>query len=233
MAGKDMYDARKNYRVTVLFCSILFLLLGISSCSTTKSVATWSDPQYSGGPLKKIVVIGVFKNLSSRKEFEEKIVKKINENSGVEAVPSLKFMTPGVKYEHKNMEKMFSEKGFDGILIVRTKSVSNISTYVPGGNSLVRNVQRINYPSYHNYYLVTWKSVREPAYFNEAYVVSTESSLFLNSNDKMIWTMEKSTKENYRAEDGITNPKAESSAIAGIIFNSLKSEKLLIPKGKH
>ena len=174
----------------------------------------------------------MFKNLSSRKEFEEKIAKKISENSGVEAVPSLRFLTPGVKYEHKNMEKVFSEKGFDGILIIRTKSVNNLSTYVPEGNSLVRNVQRINYPSYHNYYLVTWKTVREPAYFDEAYVVSTESSLFLNSNDKMIWTMEKSTKEQYRAEDGITDPKGESSVIAELILNNLKYEKLLIPPVK-
>jgi hypothetical protein len=42
--------------------------------------------------------------------------------------------------------------------------------------------------------------------------------------------MEKSTKENYRAEDGITDPKVESAAIAGLTFNSLKSEKLLAPK---
>ncbi|WP_158969150.1 hypothetical protein [Paraglaciecola sp. L3A3] len=221
------------YKYTARFCVSILMLLAISSCSTTKSVATWTDHEYNGGPLKKIVVIGVFKNLSSRKEFEEKIAKKISENSGVEAVPSLRFLTPGVKYEHKSMEKMFSEKGFDGILIVRTKSVDNISTYVPGGNSLVRNVQRLNYPSYHNYYLVTWKTVREPAYFDESYIVSTESSLFLNSNDKMIWTMEKRTEENYRAEDGITKPKAESTAIAGLIFNSLKSEKLLIMKGKY
>ena len=225
-----MYKFELSYKRTTLLCVSLFMLLSISSCSTTQSLATWTDSEYKGGPLKKIVVIGVFKNLSSRKEFEEKTAKKISENSGVEAVPSLRFLTPGVKYEHKNMEKIFSEKGFDGILIVRTKSVTNISTFVPGGNSLVRNVQRINYPSYHNYYLVTWKTVREPAYFDEAYVVSTESSLFLNSNDKMIWTMEKSTKENYRAEDGITDPKGESTAIAGLILNSLKSEKLLAPK---
>lgn len=219
-------------RNTLLLCVSFLMLSALSSCGTTKSVATWTDQEYNGGPLKKIVVLGVFKNLASRKEFEEKIAKKISENSAVEAVPSLRFLTPGVKYEHKALEKIFSEKGFDGILIVRTKSVDNIATFVPGKNSLVRNVQRLNYPSYHNYYLVTWKTVREPAYFDESYIVSTESSLFLNSNDKMIWTMEKRTEENYRAEDGITKPKAESAAIAELIFNSLKSEKLLIPKGK-
>jgi hypothetical protein len=104
---------------------------------------------------------------------------------------------------------------------------------VPGRNAMVQNVQRVNYPSYHNYYVVTWKNVREPAYFYESYIVSTESSLFLNSNDKMIWIMEKSTVENYRAEDGITDPKGESANIAGLIFNSLKSEKLLIPAVKQ
>jgi hypothetical protein len=192
-------------------------------------VATWADSEYKGGPLKKIVVLGVFKNLSSRKEFETKISKKISQNSGVEAIPSLDFMMPGVKYDYKKMEKTFTEKGFDGILIVRTKSVDNRAVYVPSKNTLVANVQRVNYPGYHNYYVHTWKSIREPAYFNESYIVSTESSLFLNSNDKMIWTMESSTEEKYRSEDGITDPKNESTKIAGFIFNSLNSEKLLIP----
>jgi hypothetical protein len=65
---------------------------------------------------------------------------------------------------------------------------------------LVRNVYGINYPSYQHYYFVTWKSVREPAYFDEAYVAFIDSSLFLNSNNKVIWTMEKSTKK-------ITDPR--------------------------
>lgn len=228
-----MYKSNDILRVTAfIFVSILIVSV-ISACSTTTNVAAWTDSEYKGGPLKKIVVVGVFKNLFSRREFEEKIAKKLNKNSNIEAVPSLQFLAPGMKYEHKNMEKIFSEKGFDGILIVRTKSVKNVSTYVPGGNTLIRNVQRINYPSYHNYYLVTWKTVREPDSFDEAYVVSTESSLFLNSNDKMIWTMEKSTKEKYSAEDGITDPKGESSAIAGLIFNNLQSAKLIEPKAKH
>ena len=179
-----MYKLNKLSRFAAIICVTIFMVSAISACSTTKNVATWTDAEYKGGPLKKIVVIGVFKNLSSRREFEERIAKKLSENSGVEAVPSLNFLTPGVKYEHKNMEKLFSEKGFDGILLVRTKSVNDVSTFVPGGTSLVRNVQRINDFSYHNYYLVTWKTVREPAYVNEAFVVSTESSLFLNSNEK-------------------------------------------------
>lgn len=37
----------------------------------------------------------------------------------------------------------------------------------------------------------------------------------------------------WRAEDGIIKPKAESAAIAGLIFNSLESEKLLMLKGKY
>jgi hypothetical protein len=65
-------------------------------------------------------------------------------------------------------------------------------------------------------------------------VASTESSLFLNSNNKVIWTTnyEKEYQKNYRAEDGITDPKGESANIAGLILNSLKSKKLLIPAGK-
>ena len=226
------------YKLNTTFKNMLFLFVGffvmsaLSACSTTKNSATWTDYEYTGGPLKKIVVVGVFKNLSSRRAFEDKIARKINQNSGVEAVSSLDFLPPGVKYERANMEKTFTEKGFDGKLIVRTKSVDNRLTYVPGKSFLVQNVHRLNYPSYHNVYAVTWKTVREPAYFDESYIVSTESSLFLNSNDKMIWTMEKTTEENYRAADGITNPKAESAIVADLIFKSLKAEKLLVTAGK-
>jgi hypothetical protein len=44
--------------------------------------------------------------------------------------------------------------------------------------------------------------------------------------------MEKRTKQNHRTEDGIADPKGESANIVGLIFSSLKSEKLLIPAGK-
>lgn len=226
-----MHKLTNPLKYKTLFLLSIFMLVGISGCSSTKSVATWKDQEYTDGPLKKIVVVGVFKNLSSRRAFEDRIAKELNENSGVEAVPSLRFMPPGVKYERQNMEQTFTERGFDGILIVRTKSVENHLTYVPGNTFMVQNVRRLNYPNYPNVYAVTWKTIREPGYLDESYIVSTESSLFLNSNDKMIWTMEKTTRENYSAEDGITNPKAESGVVAELILKSLKSEKLLIPKG--
>ncbi len=209
---------------------VCFLIVALPSCTGTNNIATWSDSQYSNGPLKKIVVVGVFKNLSSRKAFEDEIAKRLNESSNTQAVASLQFLTPGVKYDHKTLEKIFTEKGFDGVLLVRTKSVQDRTAYIPERNHLVQSYQRIGGSFYHNVYLVTWKNVKEPGYFKDNFIVSVESSLFLNSNDKMIWTMEKSTQTSYRAEDGITSPNKESKQMGKELADKLHKAKLLLPK---
>ena len=219
-------------KITLLLIILIMVFL-ILSCVSTKATTLWVDSGYNGGPLKKIVVIGIFRNLSSRKVFENEVSKLINAKSGTMAISSLDFMPPDVKYDYKNMENQFKEMGIDGILILRTKSVDSNTTYIPGRSYTVRRTYPMyyyDYPYYYKYYTYTYEIIREPGYYEEAYIVSTESTLFLNADDKMIWMMEKNTTQKYETVDGITNPKQEAIRLAGLILNSLNSSKLLIDK---
>ena len=226
-------NKKKNaFRITLLL-TILFLLFLSFSCVSTKATTSWVDPGYNGGPLKKIVVIGLFRNFSSRKTFETEVSKLINTKSGTKAISSLDFMPPDVKYEYKNMENQFNEMGIDGILILRTKSIDSKTNYVPGKSYTVRKAYPMyyyDYPYYYKYYTYTYETIREPGYYEEAYIVTTESTLFLNTNDKMVWMMEKNTTQIYETADGITNPKQEAIRLAGLILNSFNSSKLLLDK---
>lgn len=212
---------------------LLIVSLLIFSCATANVSTTWVDPEYSSPPLKKIVVIGLFRNTNSRREFENEAAKRINANSGTKAVSSLSFMPPDVKYEPKNMEKLFNEMGIDGILILRTKSIEDQSRYIPGKSYTVTRAYPMyyyNYPFYQKYYRYTYETIHEPGYYKNTYIVCTESTLFKNSNDKMVWMMEKNTTQSYKTVDGITNPKAEAVRTAGLIYKDLKINGLLLNK---
>ena len=220
------------YKITLLF-AILFIVFLNFSCVSTKGTTSWVDPGYTGDPLKKIVVIGSFRKLASRKAFENEVSQLINAKSGTMAISSLDFMPPDVKYDYKNMENQFAEMGIDGVLILRTKSIESKTKYVPGQSyTVTRAYPRYyyDYGFYYKYYIYTYETIREPGYYQESYIVSTENALFLNANDKMIWLMEKSTEQSYKTIDGITHPKLEASRAARLIFDSLNSSALLIEK---
>ena len=214
-----------------IFITVIFLF--ISSCTTVNTPTRWVDFEYSGSSLKKIVVIGLFRNFTTRKVFETEVVKKINTKSGTEAISSLEFMPPGVVYEHGNMEDQFNEMGIDGILIIRTKSIDNQSRYIPGKSYTVTTAYPMyyyDYSNYYKYYRYTYETIREPGYYKETYIVCTESTLFLNSNDRMIWMMEKNTAQSYKTVDGITDPINEAIRMAGLIYRDLKLNDFLLVK---
>ena len=230
-------NAKKiSYKISLTLVILIIVLLNLS-CISTKATTLWVDSGYTGGPPKKVVVIGLFRNLSSRKVFENEVSKLINVKSGTKAISSLDFMPPDVKYEYKNMENKFKEMGIDGILILRTKSVDKKTNYIPGKTYTVRKtfpMYYYDYPSYHKYYIYTYEIIREPGYYEEAYIVSTESTLFLNADDKMIWMMEKNTTQKYETVDGITNPKQEATRLAGLIrANAFRLETELFQDSPH
>ena len=220
-------------RVFMLLSAIAFIVFFTSSCATANLPTTWVDSEFSGGPFKKIAVVGLFRNSSTRIEFENEVAKKINANSGTEAISSLKFMQPGVVYEQGSMEEQFKEMGIDGILIIRTKSIDNQRRYVAGKSYTVTRAYPMYYYNYQNlykYYRYTQETIREPGYYKNTYIVSTESTLFQNSNDNMIWMMEKNTSHTYQTIDGITDPKNEAIRMAGLIYKDLNLNGFLLEK---
>ena len=63
---------KNSCRIFSLFLLVFIALLNLS-CASTRDTTTWVDSEYQEGPFKKIVVIGLFRNFSSRKEFEKEI----------------------------------------------------------------------------------------------------------------------------------------------------------------
>ena len=62
-------------------------LLALASCSTTTIVDQWQSPGYTGGPFKRILVVGITKEAMTRRIFEDEFVKQLKAR-GTDAIAS-------------------------------------------------------------------------------------------------------------------------------------------------
>ena len=65
----------------------LVVLAVAAGCASTTLQSEWRDPAYTGGPFRKIFVIGLSaRDVTARRIFEDVMVSKIN-GVGVQAIP--------------------------------------------------------------------------------------------------------------------------------------------------
>ena len=73
----------------VLFLFVCFCLS--ASCATTKMTDTWKDDKYRG-TIRKVVVVGIFKEPDTRKIFEDEFADRLRAR-GVDATASHKILS--------------------------------------------------------------------------------------------------------------------------------------------
>ncbi|MBL8526457.1 MAG: hypothetical protein JNL68_02100, partial [Burkholderiales bacterium] len=67
----------------------LFLLLTalvLAACATTTIRSAWFDTTYKGGPMKRIVVVGVGGQVADRRVFEDSFAAQLRA-AGVDGIP--------------------------------------------------------------------------------------------------------------------------------------------------
>src|SRR5215831_20259452 len=67
----------------------------LSSCQSTTIQSTWVDPNFTGGPFKKVFVMGLARDVTSRRVFEDIMVARL-QAAGVQAVPAYQYMAEDV-----------------------------------------------------------------------------------------------------------------------------------------
>jgi len=189
--------------LSALFLILTFTLL--NACSSTMLVEDWSDKTYKGPTLKKILVIGVIKEESRRRSFENEFVRLITNDvrTGIASHTVL-----GDLKTHANKESVLAaveKSGADGVIIVTTHGVTQQKRvtpmtvdYIPGAASYG------GYGDMYGYYGLSHAYV-----FNQGNTVSetilrVDTKLFEVASEKMIWSGKTET----------LNPKSATKLIA-------------------
>src|SRR5262245_26257610 len=115
-------------RVFVLAIAVAFVVAG---CAATKIVTEWSNPDYASPRFKKILVIGVSKQPSIRRTFEEEFVNKLKA-AGVDAVPSYIYIPEDGQVDEARLHEAVRKANADAVIVTRLVRVEKKTEVSPG-----------------------------------------------------------------------------------------------------
>lgn len=166
----------------VLFLLVCFCLP--ASCATTKMTDTWKDDAYRG-TIRKVVVIGIFKERDTRKIFEDEFADRLR-TRGVDATASHKVF-PAAELPDKDVVIGTVRKlGADGMLVTRVLDMEMEKNYVPG--------QAYAVPTYYSYYGSYYSYSYRPGYTETTGSAYLETNLYGPDDEKLIWSGRSKTK---------------------------------------
>ncbi|RDY58676.1 hypothetical protein [Flagellimonas nanhaiensis] len=168
--------------------SILFLLL--MSCSSTKLVSTWKNPEIVLFDAYKVLVVGMAQDENVRVDFETRLVQKFSDN-GVEAMRSIDLFdvefTSSEKSEDEltEVEQQLLDKGFDAILFTKVVGTENRRTFRERMNNIDAMFTRFS-----SDYLEHQDIYYDPGYYETFNLYHVETSLYcicVGKERELIW----------------------------------------------
>lgn len=176
----------KSIRVSAALC-----LLVLASCSLTNLNAVWKDPQYQGGKLKNVLVIGGSKNQVVRRILEDEFTARFK-SRGTHAIASYTIFPSEKTLDKDTIESKSRALGLDSMLIARvvdTKTKQEI-TSAPASYYYWDNYF-YDWPNrYSRFYTGPYpgRFYNDRLYYNEYEVVNLETTLYDTQTGKMIWS---------------------------------------------
>lgn len=147
------------------------MLLLVACGPSTKIEKTWTDPSFTPSTVqsyKKILVMGLLKDESTRRIAEDKMVAAFK---NVTAVQSYSYLQPSDTIRNEVDDKL-KKDGFDGVVIMRLADVDKSVSYVPG-------------TGYGGWYGYRYSS---PGYYQEDKTFYVETNFYSLPDTKLLWS---------------------------------------------
>jgi hypothetical protein len=184
--GESMQKKRKLISVTAALC-----MLVAASCSLTNLNAVWKDPQYQGGKLKNVLVIGGSTNQVVRRIFEDEFTARLK-SRGTNAIPSYSIFPSEETLDKDTIESNSRDLGVDAILITRVVDTKVKRELTPQPyNAYYRDTYFYDWPNRYSRFHTQGSPARyhnERFYLSEYEVVNVETNLYEYQTGKLIWS---------------------------------------------
>ena len=187
--------------------------LTLAACASTELVNQWSNPAYTSPSFKKVMVVGVTKQASIRRSFEDEFVAQLKA-AGVNAIPSYLYIPQDGPVGEAVLKQALKETGADALMITRLVRVQKKTEIAPG-----------YYPpdpamAVHPLYTTAWNDYYEPPIAYRSEVYTCETSLYDTVKNRVVWSGRAQT-----TTPG--NLNQEIKDYAGVIISALKDKKLI------
>jgi hypothetical protein len=154
------------------------VVLSVAGCaSSTRIVNQWTSPDYTSPRFKKIMVIGVSKQASIRRTFEDEFVTKLKA-AGIEAAPSYLHIAEDGQVDESRLQAAVKQAGADAVIITRLVRVDKKSEVSPG-------FYRPGPVGFYGGYSAAWFGYYEPPRVYQYDVYISETSLY--DMNQLVW----------------------------------------------
>ena len=183
-----------------------------ASCTSTKIISSWreQDKAVVVSALKKVLVVALFKDETSRHKAEDQMAGYLN-GKGIVSYNYLK-----ESFDKKNedaVREKIKKDEFDGAVTMRLVDVDKEKIYTPGNTSF--------YPSYFRnfsgYYYRSYSYFSNPGYYATTKTYTIETNVYSIKEDKIIWSCLTET----------TNPagvKKMTEEVAAVVYKKMVKE---------
>jgi hypothetical protein len=152
-----------------------------TACATTQIINQWSDPSYTSPSFTRIMVIGVSKQDSIRRTFEDEFVAQLKA-LGIDAVPSYLFVPEAGQVEESRLKQVVKQAGADAAIITRLVRVEKKAQMTPGRYGPFPGF------GFYRWYSNAWVGFYEPPRVDFYDIYISETSLYDVVNDRLVWS---------------------------------------------
>lgn len=199
-----------------LLAASVFALL--AACASTTIVEQWQSPDYKGGPFKRVLVVGISKEATVRRIFEDEFVRQLRAR-GTDAVAGYTLIPEDGQVDRPRLERAVKEAGADGVIVTRVVKVEQKTQVVPGTPAFPGFGTDI-YGFYGTGWGGVWTGYASPPAVFQYEEVQAETKLFDARNAQLVWA----------AQSDIfapTDARKDSADFASRIIAALAARKLI------
>jgi uncharacterized protein DUF4136 len=154
---------------------VLALALAIAGCSTVSVTNQWRDPQFAGPAATNFVVVGIARNETTRRVFEDTFVAELRK-AGVQAQPAYTQIEAGENGKVK-LTDLVRASGADAVLTTRVQRVQQKVDVSPG-------YYYGGYGGFYGWYGGAWASAPTVSQYE---VVTLETNVWDPKSGTLIW----------------------------------------------
>ncbi len=166
-------------------CAVSLVLL-LTACAGATVKSTWRDPADAGGAVRKLLVIGVSAQATTRRTFEDAFVKALS-GKGADAVASYTLLPDLGPESREPLEALVKSSGADAMVVTRLVK-RETRTQVSQSPAPVTPARVPMSASLYGWYPQMWAGYYEPPTVYQYDVVVLETQLYRAAGGKMAWS---------------------------------------------
>jgi hypothetical protein len=207
-------------RFALLFAALLCVVA--VSCGTSSSlVQRWHDPEFTGKPGERMVIIALAKSERTQKTWEGAFATILREVK-VEPIAGSVVLPAQGAADEATLKDAVRATGADLVAVTRLVSVDKEQTYVPGSTYYTPAPA---YYGFYGYYASSYAMMSTPGYYQTDKIYSVETNVYDIKTEKLIWS---GVTETLNPETG----QDAANSIAMTIVDDMIASKVISTKKK-